>query len=257
MDFENYWQENKRSLTMIGGGLLVFLIANMIVNSTFGGELADAQRDKRTQEGKLRSERYDRDGLSKATLDNERLQVVHDALLASVVFESRPEFQADPNLGSIAAQYFTRVEEVRDQLTRRASRSGMRADQAWGVEVPETNLTPVIERHLEALDLIDRVANLAIDTGVTRIAKIQVTLDPAFDSKRGVGRLEKTRVTFTLDTTAMSVTRLVSASQRSQPYGQPLTLEGFKIKGERTRPGQVTADLTFLVVRLTQSQEDE
>ena len=46
MDLENYWQENKKALIAIGCGLLVFLIANMVVNGTVGRDLNDAKRER-------------------------------------------------------------------------------------------------------------------------------------------------------------------------------------------------------------------
>ncbi len=39
MDFNDYWQENKRFLITVGIGLLVFMIGEMILDSVWGEDL--------------------------------------------------------------------------------------------------------------------------------------------------------------------------------------------------------------------------
>ena len=261
MDLENYWQENKKTVTVIGCGLLLFLIANLIVNATVGDALAAVKRERADQRRELRQERYDSSALRLAEEDNERLVAAQDALVSSVAFRTRPEFLTNPALGSVAGQYFTRVEAVRDRLSRRASRSGLRPpDDAWGIEMPDTNIAPVILRHMEALDLIDRVASLAIDAGVSRISRIQVDLDPGFGSKKGLGRVERTKVRFEFDTSAASMTTLLTLAQmpvEGDASGQALPIDEFEIKSERNRVGHVKAEVIFTIVRLSESLEED
>lgn len=260
MDFENYWQQNKKSLTALGAGLLVYLIASFMVNRTYGSALSDVNRERRGLRTQLGQARYDSESLKDAREDNETLVAARDALMSAVAFRPRPDFVIDTAGGTVPAQYFTRVEEVRDRLSRRASRAGLRPpDDAWGIEMPETNAAPVIERHMEALDLIDRVANLAIDTGVARISRIQVDLDPGLNSKKGLGRIERTRVRFTFDATSASVSDLLDLSQETGTVEEPmqaLAIEEFNIKNERNRPGQVKAEVTFQVVRMAGEGEE-
>jgi hypothetical protein len=256
MDFENYWQENKKAVISIGCGLLVFMIANLLVNSTVGGKLKDAKRDRADKQRELRQERYTSEAKGLAAEDNERLFAAYGALAASVVFRTRPGFVPDPALGSVAGQYFTRVEQVRDRLSRRASRSGLRPpDDAWGIEMPDTNIEPVIVRHMEALDLIDRVANMAIDAGVSRITRIQVDLDSGFGSKKGLDRLERTKLRFEFDTSAASMSSLITMTQtpvEGDEQSQALAIDELEVKGERNRAGHVKADVTFTIVRVTE-----
>jgi hypothetical protein len=257
MDFENYWQENRKALIAIGCGLLVFLIANTIVDGTFGQDLGEALRERRNAQSDLKKSRYDSAALGLASDDNDTLLAARDGLSKAVVFQARPEFLARPELGSISGQYFTRVEQVRERLGRLASRAGLRApDDAWGIVMPQTHAAPTIERHFEALDLIDRVVRASIDAGVRRISRIQVRLDPGFGSRKGLGRIERTRVLFSFDTSAASMSTVMLLTQSSEPYGQALAIEDFEIKGERNREGHVKADVTFTIVRLAESTED-
>ena len=262
MDLENYWQENKKAVTTIGCGLLVFMIANLIVDATVGDALATVKSERADQRRELRQERYDSSALGLTEEDNERLVEAYDSLVSSVAFKTRPEFLPDPTLGSVAGQYFTRVEAVRDRLSRRASRSGLRPpDDAWGIEMPDTNIAPVILRHMEALDFIDRVANLAIDAGVSRISRIQVDLDPGFGSKKGLGRVERTKLRFEFDTSAASMASLLNMTQtpvEGDAQGQALTIDEVEVKSERNRVGHVKAEVVFTIVRLSEGlQEDD
>ncbi len=254
MDFESYWQENKRSVVAIIAGLLVFFIANALIDGTLGRSLRDARASRSAKLRDLRRERYTSEAKQLAQADNERLAAAREALVSAVVFVPRPEFRFDAGRGSVAAQFFTRVEEVRARLSRRAGRSGLRPpDDAWGIEMPETNAEPVLVRHMEALDLIERVVDLAVETGVSHISRIQVELDPAFGSKKGLGAIERTRVLFDLDTSSTSVASLVVLAQTpaQNESTTALPLDGLEIRGDRNRPGWVKASLTFTIVRLT------
>lgn len=261
MDLENYWQENKRTVTIIGCGLLVFLIANLIVNATVGDALAAIKGERADQRRELRQERYDSSARRLAEEDNERLVEAYESLVSAVAFQARPEFLTDPALGSIPGQYFTRVEAVRDRLSRRASRSGLRPpDDAWGIEMPDTNIAPVILRHMEALDMIDRVVNLAIDAGVSRISRIQVDLDPGFGSKKGLGLVERTKLRFEFDTSAASMASLINMTQtpvQGDAQGQALTIDEVEVKSERNRVGHVKAEVVFTLVRLSETLQGD
>ena len=73
MDLENYWQENKKALIAIGCGLLVFRIANMVVNGTVGRDLNDAKRERAQKQRSLKEERFSSGARSQA----EELSLIH------------------------------------------------------------------------------------------------------------------------------------------------------------------------------------
>lgn len=251
MDLNDFWQENKKLLIAIGCGLLVFLIGNLFIESSYGDDLRSTRRARDAERQKLTKERYSTSDREVAHDENEALVAALRDLAAGVAFRPRPAFVVDPTLGSPGAQYFTRLEEVRESLSLAAGRARLvPPDDSWGIEALATNELPVLERHLEALDVIDRVVRLAIDAGVQRIDRIQVTLDPGFGGREGLGHVERTAVSFALTTSSVSLTRLLRMSQNEAAAGQPLALGEFTVKGLPSRPEQVKADLVFHVVRL-------
>lgn len=257
MDLNDFWQENKRFLIMIGSGLLVFLIAYQLFVDPYVDEVQRLQGSRASVQRNLTSERYSSADKDTAREENDSLVAALEQLAEGVAFRPRPEFVVSPSKGSPGAQYFTRLEEVRESLSLAAGRARLvPPDDAWGVEALQTNSLPLIERHLEALDLIDRIVRLAIDSAVQRIDRIEVDLDPGFGGRDGLGHVERTAVTFSMTTSSTSLTRLIRLSQ-SDETGQPLALGEYSVKGQPNRPDQVKADLTFHVVRLHDLPGDE
>ncbi len=256
MDLENYWQQNKPTLIAIGCGLLLFLIANTIIQSTYGDDYTDAVRTRTGLRNELKSARYDRTQRDEARRKNKELRTALDTLRAEVAFQPRPEFVIQPDLGSADGQYFTRVEEVRERLSQLASRAGLAPpDDAWGIEPLHTNQVAVIERHLEILDVIDRVVRLSLEAGVQRISKIQPRLDARFGSSKGLEVVERSELTVEFDTTSASMTQLFALTQSSAEDGQALCVKDFELEGERGKLDQVKASVTFYIVRLRDQPE--
>ncbi len=255
MSVEDFWQENKRFVVSVGGGLLVFLIGSMIVDRLYGSEVARVRTQLRRNESSLSAERYRSADLERAREANEALAAAVETLSSAVSFETRPDFLLNPRAGGASSQYFARADLVRQELASLASKTRMRLPADLGLESLKTTREEVIVRHLEALDLIDRAVRMALDAGVERIDKIQVRLDPAFDSRAGLGAVERTRVTFQMSSTAEPVVRFLAATQSGR-FGSPLVIEESNVTGARSKLDEVRAEVTFLVVRLARQDAD-
>jgi hypothetical protein len=98
------------------------------------------------------------------------------------------------------------------------------------------------------------VVRLSIDSGVERIERIEVKLDPGLTSRSGVGEIERTRVTFVAAGAPQPLVRLLMASQsRSAQGGEallPLVLERADLVAARNKPEEATLEVVFCVVRL-------
>jgi hypothetical protein len=259
MDLNDYWQENKRFLVTLGSGFLVFVIGLFVVQSLYGEDLGAAKRLRNRNRGDLKTERYSAVHRNAAAEDNDALSAAIEVMSAAIAFRPRPGFVVEPGAGSASGIYFTRVEEVREDLNLLASRRRMNYPDGWGIEMLETNSLPEIERRLEALDLLERVVRLAADAGVARISRIAVRLDPGFGSRSGLGAVERTSVTFTLLSSSESVTELIIASQepaREDGSRGPLAIGRFNVKNERNKIGSVKAEIEFQVIRLKESLDD-
>lgn len=249
MDFTDYWQENKRFLVSVGSGLLVFLIGLMIVNSVYGSEVKSEQRKLTNNRRNLRDARYTTGELARAKEENGALQAAVDTLSSAVTFVPREAFRLRHDGSSVGNQYFGTVDRVREELDTLASRNRLRLPEGLGLESLKTQRIEVVQRHLEALDVIDRVVRLALEVDIRRIDKIQVRLDPGIESRGGVGTVERTQIKFTIIGPAKPIERLIALSQTDR-YGAPMPMGPLDIVAARSKVDEVRAEVTFLVVHL-------
>jgi hypothetical protein len=250
MDLGAYWQENKRFCVMVGAGALVFLIGFAVETSLFQGEINAAQRAIQLNKNQLKEMKFSAKDREEAEAENAGLRASVERLSAAAHFRPRPEFVPDPAAGSSANHYLRTLSRVREDLVQRANRASLKVDSSLGM--PE--LSPTVEReilrYLEALDLVETVADLAIRARADSIDKIQVSLDPGHGSRGGVGAIERTRVHVTLSGSSLALTRVLAWSQRPPAGGRVLPIDKVDMSAARGRPGQVRLDVTFLLARV-------
>lgn len=249
MSLEDFWQENKRFLSICAAGLVLFFVAKAVIQSVYADEARALRRSVASNQRELRTPRYGSRDERAASEVHDELERTVERLSTAVAFEPRPEFVLDPGQDLAPNQYFGRLDAVREELESLASRRGMRLPEGLGLEVPQTNSTEILERHMEALDLLDRVLRLALESRVRRVDDVQVELDPALGSRAGLGRVERTEVQLKLVTSPRSVVQLLELTQ-SDRYGNPLVLADLDVVGARSKSDEVSATLTFYVVRL-------
>ena len=63
MDLNDIWQENKRFITTVGSGFLVFLIGFLVVEGMYSGDIDSIRRKNSAARGKLRAEMFTADDL--------------------------------------------------------------------------------------------------------------------------------------------------------------------------------------------------
>jgi hypothetical protein len=250
MDLETFWQENKRFLGLVAAGLVLFLLGELAIGAAFGDDLAAQRRALSTATRNLSGESfYGRQELERARADNEALKGALDQLARAVAFETRAPFRLDPARGSASSQYFAAASRTRDELVALAGRADLRLPETVGLPALSPTRDEEIERHLEALDLIDRVVRLCVDAGVERIDTIDITLDPALSSRQGVGFLERTRIAFKLSGDPTALQRLLLATQ-AEGEGTPLLLGAVELQLPRRENESARLDASFVVGRL-------
>jgi hypothetical protein len=257
MDLSDYWQQNKRFVLTVGAGAVTFLVGLAIVDGVYGGELRSLQRTVARAESDLRAPRFAKADLDAAEKRNEELQRALAELGSAVTFQTRQGFALDPAAGSPTNQYFDLVARTRDELLRRARRTSLRTPGDIGLPALSPTQTVEIERYMQAVDLIDRVVNMAMDVGVERIDEIEIRLDPGLGSSRGVGRLERTEVRFRLGGEPLALMRLVLETQSDTRYGAPLQIGSLEMQPERAKSDELRVDVVFWICRLHEVQEEE
>lgn len=249
MDLNEYWQENKRFVMTVVGGLIVFWIGTKVIRSTIGSDLISSNRSLTSVKRDLKEARYQPRDLTTARTQNSALMEAHELLAASVSYPTRPEFQLKVGGGSAGNRYFEVVSRVRDDLLRRAGRRNIRITPDLGLPIDAPTRDDEIERHLDALDLIERVLNLAIDEGVQRIDKIEIKVDPGLRGRRGVGSIEHTRVKMKWIGASRPMLRVLAATQ-SPSVGPSILIEELEIVPERSKKDEARLEVTFLAPRL-------
>ena len=247
MDLNEYWQENKRFVMLVAGGLLAFLTGEMLISSLIGDDVRATQSALVRRQGELREERFSTADLDRAREQNEALKQALETLRAGVDFEPRPDYVVAAQAAS-PTQYFSRVTAVRDELLREAGRLDVRLPEDLGLPALAPTKPAELERHLEALDLIERVVRLAFQHGVPRVERITIRLDPGLGSRKGTGPVERTQVEMRLSGPSDSLVRLLAATQDGK--GQPLLVGELEMVPERTKTDEARLDVTFLVARL-------
>ncbi|MDF1838246.1 MAG: hypothetical protein P1V35_10280, partial [Planctomycetota bacterium] len=165
-------------------------------------------------------------------------------------------FRWQPGPDSASNLYFQRVAEVRERLRRLASRSRARLPEGLDLEPLMTNDSNTIERHLDALDLIERVVTVALTNGIESVDRIRVNLDPDFKSKAGLGAVERTQVQFDMTGPSANVTATILGTQ-SDHYGKPVVLDSLLAKTPRRNAGQVKLNLVCSALRLHETHPQD
>jgi hypothetical protein len=255
MDLNDYWQENKRFVTSVGVGAVAFLVGVLVIDSMYADDIAAAERRKSGYEKNLKKELLTASDLTEAKRQNEELLAAVATLQDETTFRARPEFVL-PDGVSAANHYLRVLSDVREDLLPRANRANLTVDAGLGMPKLSPTREDKIERYLQALDVIETVLGKAIDARVRRVDKLQIRLDPGLDSRAGIGRIERTKVKFTMSGSSLSLTAVLSALARPTD-GRILHMDEVEMNPARGRDDEVNLDVTVVIPRLSLVEEEE
>ena len=250
MDLSGYWQENRRFVLSVGGGALVFLIGFAVENALFRDELNATRQEIQRFKNKLETAPFGPQDLADAEAENTALRAAVEKLSAAASLHPRSEFVPDPSAGSSANQYLRTLSRVREELLQRCNRASLDIDSSLGMPELSPTVETQIVRYLEALDVVETVADLALRARVDRIDKIQVRLDPGHGSREGVGPIERTRVVMSLAGSSLALTRVLAWTQRPGAGGRVLPIDQFEMVTARGKAGEVRLEVTFVVAHV-------
>jgi len=257
MDLEGFWQENKRSVLIVGGGALAFFVGWLAIGSYLGNDRdAQVSAASKTQRKLTSESMYSSDDLRTIESANEALKTAVDTLSGAVAWKARPLFTLDPQRGAPSNQYFAAVAATREDLHRRAGRANLRLPEDLGLPALSPTREGDILRTMQGLDLVDRAIRFALEAGCERIDRIQIQLDPKLTSKQGVGTIERTRVTFNLTGRPGPLVAFVRRTQEATPAADgtgaagPLLIERLEMQSARTKTDEAGLEVTFYVARI-------
>ncbi len=264
MDLNDIWQENKRFITTVGAGLLVFLIGWMVVDGMYAGDIQSVLRQNLRDRAKLRTEMFTASDRSQARDENEALGERFDTILEVATFRPRPEFRLDQ--ANVKAQdvYANALESVRDRLRNLASRHRAFLPDGLDIDILKTRNIDALERNLHAIDLLDRAVEMALEAGVKQIRSVDINLDPAFRSRRGLGAIEKTQVTIDTVSSAEAIATWILMCETPRPgepetsvHLQALPIESIDARRAASKSDEVRTRVTFLVVRVNEIENPD
>jgi len=223
MDFGEIWEEHKKFIMAVGAALLVFFIATRIVNSMYFGPAKRLDLSADRMERKLRRAEAPTSRDIKDARDlGEELEAKLAALEDRVRFEVRPQFRV-PAGADHDLVFNQRYRETRDALLDLAGIMDVDLDPSIGMPETTPEVRVSVERHLAAMDQIDRVLRLAMSPeGSSSDAPLPIVLGvPAIrvleESRRGFlasqQYLSRVRVEYEIVGSADSVFRTIEGIQ--------------------------------------------
>ncbi len=269
MDASEIWQENKKFIVTVGSGLLVFLIGGMVINSMYAGDIRKTQSKVRSAQNELKKEMFGAADLEQAEQENEELERLYGTARTAAEFIPRPEFILDVS-GSPQAAYQTAQAVVRDRVGDLASRKRAFLPDGLDLEMLKTQNVDALERHLHALDLLERSLVMALQAGVRQVRSVEIKLDPAFKRGRGLGAIELTDVTMDCTAPSEAITRWLAMAETplddvspenadmAAIRSQALPIQSVDLKSSQSKKGDdVRARVTFSVVRVHEIEAEE
>jgi hypothetical protein len=249
MDFGNYWQENKRFLTSVAFGAVVFLGAWTAIDRTLGAQLREARASKVRLEADLKKPMFAATDLDRAQQDNDQLVAACSALRKSIEFVARPEFRMEKGVPA-TSRYFNVVERTLEDLKRKSGRAGLTLPADLGMPAIAPTKEIELARYLEALDAIDQTIHAAITSGCTRIDSIRVKLDARLLTGKSFADVEKTLVEFKLTGASLPMALLLERLQDTKGV-RVLQIEKVDIEPARAKIVEdVAMNMTVLVAHL-------
>jgi hypothetical protein len=252
----DFWQENKRLVTQVGVGLLVFLIGWLTIDSIYGARAVGQERTVASLKRKLESARYSVGDRDAAEAENQALLRALASLGDRAVFRPRPEFSVPEgaDAGAASRQYTVAVERVREDLAEAAGRKRILLPQGLDLEMVVSVAPDEFERHLAALDFLERVVSLAIRHDVKQLKGIKITLDPGFRGRGGVGPIEETTIEMEATSTPATITAWLQATQ-TPAIGQVLPIASIEGRAKSAKVDEMRVKIAFSVVRLHLDEE--
>ena len=266
MDLSEIWQEHKRFIVTVASGALLFLIASSVVDAVYGADLSEQRNKIGRATNDLNGPLYTAADKREAEEQNEELASRAMDLEGAIAFVPREAFRLVSASPAAAQNSFMDAgERLRSQLGDLASRRRALLPDGLGIVMPGTRNVDVFERHLHALDLLERVVQLALKADVRRVRDVRIELDRAFKSGRSLGALEKTEVTVEVEGDPEAVTQWIAMCETPSKdatlgvdvRGQALPISSLEIRAASVKRSDVLATVTFVVVRIHSAESED
>jgi hypothetical protein len=249
---EYFWKENKRYAIAVGGGLLVFLLADWFVLSPMRSKAVAASKklelEKRELEARIQNGVPGEDGLRQAAAERDQTRKLIAQAAADASFKPADKFKM-PREGA-KAHYEDLKIKTYDALKERSvnvARIPFAPNFGLGDDVPEGQ----IEEYLLRLAVAERLGALAIESKVEKVE----TIDALAGSGRGSGEAEPRKGVFMVRHSVLmkfsgSSDSVVKVLHGAQKKGQYLAVTGFDLKRSDSSKDLLDATITVALLKV-------
>ncbi|MEQ8762691.1 MAG: Amuc_1100 family pilus-like protein [Planctomycetota bacterium] len=243
------WQEHKKFIVAVSAGMLVFLVGETIIGSSYTSKVTASKRALQSRERSLRSLMPSNRDLREMRDTRDELDGRWSAARDRLAFVPDPKYLLSDDEPRPDDVYFNVVNQVKQEVGDAAERRNIRIPDNFGLPATTPRTREEVKRYLRALDVVQRVVRLAIEAQVDEITDIDIPKTGRSSSRARRRQaaedfLERQEIRFTLEGSADSLARLVMLLQRPETF---LVLgSGSRITGpEPESPGPCEAVLTI------------
>ena len=180
MNFDAFWQANRRFLTGAAIGVLVFLLGRAIIGRTAGAEVAAHERSIRASSRDLGDFHVPANEVNRAEaalreLQARALDLARLALQPDAADPAFAEFR--PSAGESPSRHYIEFSgRRRQELVGLALLNDVDLDESLGLPAESPTQPLAIERTLRGFYIVDQVVRLAVDFGARRVEDIRIEL---------------------------------------------------------------------------------
>lgn len=174
MDIQEIWQEHKVFILTVLGILIAFVAAEIYIGGLCDESRALEVRIRRDLTSLKNKVEYKNSDLSRIKKEKEKLGKDAEHLASRLEFKTRDSFQLRAEDREPDLTYNRKYREAVETVVEEGAASGVDIDPSLGLP----DVTPAgreeIEEYLKLLDLVVRVARLAVENQVRAIPKIKI-----------------------------------------------------------------------------------
>ncbi|MHC4945558.1 MAG: hypothetical protein ACYTG7_21300 [Planctomycetota bacterium] len=248
MDLTTLWQEQKTFILYVIGGLLVFFLGQALISSLYGVD--ESRRRVQSLESSLRrTPAPARSQLDEVRDRNEDLNARYETAVEHVAFRPDPKYVLSPK-EKPDIQYDRLYNEARDTLVEGAKTLNITVDDSLGMPELSPTRRSEIQRALTALDIVTRVALLAIEAHVSQVDSIAMVPEAG---RRQKSFVREQRVKFKMKGTSAAMAEFFKRFVLQEKF---LAIENVHIEVEDPDGAWVEADVTVSALEVIKEESE-
>lgn len=195
MNFDAFWQANRRFVTGVAIGLVLFLIGEGIIGSMARTALRSSERQVGRHRATLRKRAPGSKAVDRMETRLRELRAREAALSRAALPVRRNPFEVGN--GDASQLYIDTVGRLRNELVPWAFRADLDVEEDLGLPPVSPTRPEEIQQVLHGLDVVERIVRLAVAAGAHSVEGIDITTRRRRANRKGP-QLQLTPVSMTV-----------------------------------------------------------